>query len=269
MRGGLSLLPTGQAGRKYVMDQGKFSTKSLWIWAAIAGLTVGITLFWFWDVLPFGGWLATLLQVLGQTETLTHIVNWLGWAGPLGLILINAAQIVIAPLPNYAIFVVAGLLYGPFWGGVYGIAGMLLGGVCAMLLTRRFGRPLAERMVGAERLERWNRMQATQSIVSWSILFLAPVGDIPYFLAGLAQIGVGRVVAIAAITRGPTIFLIAAASSGTTGMNWTQLVLIILALVIIFGLLAWYQEQILGWLDRNVLPRFFPSARPSLPDKME
>jgi len=264
-----SLSPIGQAGRRHVTDREKFSIRFLWVWATIACLAILVTLFWFWDVLSLGGWLATLLQMLGQAETLTRIVNWLGWAGPLGLILINAAQIVIAPLPNYAIFVVAGLLYGPFWGGVYGIAGMLLGGVCAMLLTRHFGRPLAERMVGAERLERWDRMQATQSIVSWSILFLAPVGDIPYFLAGLAQVSVRKVVAISAITRGPTIFLIAAASSGATGMSWTELALTILALVVIFGLLARYQQQVLGWFDRHVQPRFFPSARPSLSDKVE
>lgn len=246
-----------------------FFAKYIWVWAAIACLATAASLFWFWDVLPFGGWLATLLQALGQAETLTRIVNWLGWAGPLGLILINAAQIVIAPLPNYAIFVVAGLLYGPFWGGVYGIAGMLLGGVCAMLLTRRFGRPLAERMVGAERLERWNRMQATQSIVSWSILFLAPVGDIPYFLAGLAQVSVGKVVAISAITRGPTIFLIAVASSGATEMTWSQLVLVILGLVIVFGLLAFYQDRVLAWFDRHVQPRFFSPVRHTLPDEVE
>lgn len=249
--------------------QNNLSTKFLWVWATIACLAIAVSLFWFWNVLPFGGWLDTLLHVLGQAETLTRIVNWLGWAGPLGLILINAAQIVIAPLPNYAIFVVAGLLYGPFWGGVYGIAGMLLGGVCAMLLTRRFGRPLAERMVGAARLDRWNQMQATQSIVSWSILFLAPVGDIPFFLAGLAQVSVGKIVAISAITRGPTIFLIAVASSGATEMTWTQLVLVILGLVIVFGLLAFYQDQVLDWFDRHVQPRFSPSARSSQPEKVE
>jgi uncharacterized membrane protein YdjX (TVP38/TMEM64 family) len=269
MREGPSLSPTGQAGRRHVTSQDKSSTGFLWVWAAIACLAIAATLFWFWDMLPFGGWLETLFQALGQAETFTRIVNRLGWAGPLGLILINAAQIVIAPLPNYAIFVVAGLLYGPFWGGVYGIAGMVLGGVCAMLLTRRFGRPLAERMVGAARLDRWNQMQATQSVVSWSILFLAPVGDIPYFLAGLAQVSVGKIVAISAITRGPSIFLIAAASSGATGMTWTQLVLAIVAMVVVFGLLGIYQQQVLGWFDRHVQSRFFPSARPSLPDEVE
>jgi len=242
-----------------VTDRMRTLIGSPWFWSASVVLIVGSGLLWFAGDLLLH-WMENFFLLIGETETLTRIVDWLGWAGPLGLIAINAAQIVIAPLPNYAVFVVAGLLYGPVWGGIYGVAGMVLGGVCAMLLTRRFGRPLAERMVGAERLDRWSTMHATQSILSWSILFLAPVGDLPYFLAGLSRMGVGKVVAISAITRGPSIFLIATASSGATNMTWTQLVLIILALVVIFGLLAIYQKQVLAWVDRYIAPRFAPLA---------
>lgn len=235
---------------------------SPWFWGGLVFLCIGGVLPWLWDG-SFLLWVENVVRLIEQTETLTQIVDRLGWAGPLGLIAINALQIIVAPLPNYAIFVVSGLLYGPIWGGIYGVAGMVLGGVCAMLLTRRFGRPLAQRMVGAERLDHWVTMQATQSILSWSILFLAPVGDLPYFLAGLSRISVAKVVIISAITRGPTIFLIAAASSGATNMTWTQLVLIILVLVVIFGLLARYQKPVLAWFDQHVQPRFLPAARPS------
>ncbi|MGB5051201.1 MAG: VTT domain-containing protein, partial [Caldilineaceae bacterium] len=169
-------------------DRSRQLTRFPWAWIVLGVLAASGLLYWFWDTLPLGGWLTALFQVLAQPETLTRLVSWLGWAGPLALIVINALQIIIAPLPNYAVFVVAGLLYGPFWGGVYGLAGMLLGGVAAMLLTRRFGRPLAARLVGEDRLERWDQMQATQNVISWSILFLAPVGDVPFFLAGLAHV---------------------------------------------------------------------------------
>jgi len=242
-----------------VTDRMRTLIGSPWFWGASVLLIGSGGLFWYsGDVLLH--WIESFFLLIGETETLTRMVDWLGWAGPLGLIVINALQIVIAPLPNYAVFVVAGLLYGPIWGGIYGMTGMVLGGVCAMLLTRRFGRPLAERMVGGERLDRWNTMHATQSILSWSILFLAPVGDLPYFLAGLSRMGIGKVVAISAITRGPSIFLIATAASGATNMTWTQLVLIILALVVIFGLLAFYQKQVLAWIDRHIAPRFAPLA---------
>ncbi len=231
-----------------------------WFWVGVILLAVGSLALWFWaDTIRLA--LENLAQMFSQTEALMAFVDRLGWAGPLALITINALQIIVAPLPNYAIFVVAGLLYGPIWGGIYGLAGMLLGGVGAMLLTRRFGRPLAERMVGGERLDRWDGMQATQSILSWSILFLAPVGDLPFFLAGLAHVGVAKIAAISAITRGPTIFLIATASSGVTGMTWSQLVLVILALVVIFGLLAYHQQSVLDWFDQHVQPRFLQGDR--------
>jgi len=234
--------------------------KSFWLWAGLALLAVAGVAYWQWGA-RLGQWSDALLTLFGQDQALTHFVELLGWAGPPALIAINALQIVIAPLPNYAIFVVAGFLYGPLWGGIYGTAGMLLGGVCAMLLTRRYGRPLAERLVGGERLDRWENMQATQSLLAWSILFLAPVGDIPYFLAGLSRLSVVKVVLISAITRGPTIFLIAGASSGATGMTTTQLVWTIGGLVLIFGLLARYQQPVLAWFDRHIHPRFSSSGQ--------
>lgn len=239
---------------------------SVWVWAVLVLLALGCLALWLWGS-ALWLWTGNLFSLFGQDKALARFVDLFGWAGPLALIAINALQIVIAPLPNYAIFVVAGFLYGPVWGGLYGTAGMLLGGVCAMLLTRRFGRPLAARLVGGERLDRWDKMQATQSVLAWSILFLAPVGDIPYFLAGLSRLGVVKVVVISAITRGPTIFLIAGASSGATGMTRTQLVLTILGLVVIFGLLARYQQPVLAWFDRRVHPRFSSSDRQDTVDQ--
>lgn len=247
-------------------ERKRLTIESRWVWGGLLLLTVGAVYLVVQEYTLLKGWADALFVWLGQADSLTRTVRSLGWAAPLGLIAINALQIVIAPLPNYAIFVVAGLLFGPVWGGIYGLAGMLLGGVTAMLLTRRFGRPLAVRMVGAERLDRWDSMQATQSVISWTILFLAPVGDIPYFLAGLSHIGVAKVVAISAITRGPTIFLIATASSGATGMTWTQLVLVIVALVVIFGLLARYQQQVLAWVDRRLPRRMESILHPGSPD---
>ena len=35
--------------------------------------------------------------------------------------MLNAVQIVIAPIPGYVLQVAAGFLFGPFWGGVWGI----------------------------------------------------------------------------------------------------------------------------------------------------
>ncbi|MCB0117081.1 MAG: hypothetical protein KDD84_23435, partial [Caldilineaceae bacterium] len=84
---------------------------------------------------------------------------------------------------------------------------------------------------------------------------LAPVGDIPYFLAGLSQVGVLRILVLTLVTRAPTIFLVAGAASGSTGLSWRELVLMIGVLVIIFGLLWRYQDRIVTWFELRVHAR--------------
>lgn len=227
-----------------------------WFLAA-AGIFAGAALIAaYWLVPHLWPWLSPWLErgfvLVTDEAALEEFVGWLGWFGPLALVGLNALQIVVAPIPAYAIFAAAGFLYGGLWGGIYGMIGTLIGAAAAMLLTRRFGRPLAARMVGADRLERWSSMTVSQSMVTWSLLLLAPVGDLPFFLAGLSKVGVARILVLTTITRVPTIFLIAATTSGATGMAWWQLALIILAMLVFFGLVLRQQDAILNWVNRRI-----------------
>jgi uncharacterized membrane protein YdjX (TVP38/TMEM64 family) len=224
---------------------------------AVAGIFLGVGLVGAYWVVPqvwpqIWPWLERGVVLVTDEAALEEFVRWLDWLGPLVLIGMNALQIIVAPIPAYAIFAAAGFLYGGLWGGIYGMIGTLLGAAAAMLLTRRFGRPLAARMVGGDRLERWSSMTVSQSMVTWSLLLLAPVGDLPFFLAGLSKVGVARILVLTTITRVPTIFLISATASGATGMAWWQLVLIILAMLIFFGLVLRQQDAILNWVNRRI-----------------
>lgn len=72
----------------------------------------------------------------------------LGWWGPVALIGLNVAQILVAPIPGYVVQAAAGYLYGPLWGGIYGAIGLMVGAMLAMFLARTLGQPLVERMIG-------------------------------------------------------------------------------------------------------------------------
>ncbi len=222
----------------------------------------GLWLVWAVVIIGLLWWLRAPLTQIGQAivsfarseEAIESFVIWLGWFGPPVLILLNALQIVIAPVPAYALFGAAGFLYGPIWGGIYGTLGTLLGASAAMLLTRRFGRPWAARMVGEARLTRWNQMTDRRGWLVWGLLLLAPVGDIPYFLAGLSQVKWLQILVLTIITRVPTIFLVAAAGSGTTSVGWEELAVLLVCLVVIFGILWRYQSVILAWFDERMNP---------------
>ena len=136
---------------------------------------------------------STFWAVVSDEQALEAFIASLGWIGPLALVAINVAQIVVAPIPGYVMQAAAGYLYGPFWGGVWGALGLLIGSMLAMALARIFGRPLVLRLVSAERLARWERVTHSDSTVIWFMILLAPTGDLPYFMAGLAQVSFTKI----------------------------------------------------------------------------
>lgn len=209
---------------------------SIWLVATIA--LAG----WLWRAWPD-------IQVLIQDEAaLEAYVVQLGWWGPPVLVGINVLQIVVAPIPGYAVYIVGGFLYGTLWGGILGTIGLVLGGGTAMLLARRFGRPLVVRVVGVQTLARWEEVVHSDSMVMWGLLMLSPIGDSPYYLAGLSRVGLGRILLLAVMMRGPQAFIIAALGRGAFNLTWWQigLLTLLLALPILlflrFG--AWFTRRI-------------------------
>lgn len=159
--------------------------------------------------------LRRLWHVLGDEQAVERFVVGLGLFGPLALIAFNAAQIVIAPIPGYVVQMAAGYLYGPLWGGVYAAIGQLAGAMLAMWLARTFGRPLVTRLIGRERLDRWETVTHSDSVTVWGLLLLGPVGDVPFALAGLARVGFATIFLLTLLIRVPSGFLSTAIGSGT------------------------------------------------------
>lgn len=191
-------------------------------------------------------------QLLQDEQALEAWVVELGWLGPVALVALNAIQIVVAPIPGYVVQAAAGFLFGPIWGGLWGSTGLLLGATVAFWLARFYGRPLVARLIGEERLARWEHVTHSSSTLVWIILLLGPVGDIPYFLAGLARVSFVKIFVITLAIRVPSTFVVAAAGAGVMLLTWWQIALVIAALSALVLVFFRYQEQILRWSDRHI-----------------
>ena len=115
-----------------------------------------------------------VLALLGDEAQIEAWLAQLGPWGPLGIIALNALQVVVAFIPGYVMQVAAGFFFGFPLGAVYGIVGMALGGIIAIGLARWLGRPLVVRMVGETRLDRWEHVAHLDSLPIWFISCLAP-----------------------------------------------------------------------------------------------
>lgn len=155
----------------------------------------------------------TLRPILVSTAVAREQFRSLGIWGPLAFVLLNALQVVVAPLPGYPLYAAAGYVFGPWAGGFYATLGMALGGWAAAILGRAFGRPLVARLVGEENLRRWEHTVRADSLWSWALVMVAPTGDIPFHLAGLSSLPLWKVVVLGVCIRGPAVFLLAAAGA--------------------------------------------------------
>lgn len=209
-------------------------------------------------ILGIGAWrVGPRLWSLFQDEVaLEAFVAQLGVWGPLALIALNALQIVVAPLPGYVMQAAAGYLFGPIWGGVFGALGVLIGSMAAMALARLFGRPLVERLVGAERLNRWEHMTFSTSTAVWFAILLAPTGDLPYFMAGLSQVSFTKIFLLTLTIRAPSTMVVAAAGAGVWWLSGWQLAALLLALGLLTVLFLRHQERLQTLIDRRVQRRF-------------
>lgn len=128
---------------------------------------------------------ATLLRTAGDVRT------WLMGFGPLApvvYVLFYAAQILVAPLPGNFLAVLAGYLFGFWWGLLLSLVGLTIGAFLAVLISRRFGRPLLERFFNHAELVRWERKLRLRSPLVWYVFFLFPVPDLVMYVAGLGTL---------------------------------------------------------------------------------
>lgn len=216
-----------------------------------------------------------VFDFLSNEQLLQAWLDRLGPLGPLGVIILNAAQVVVAFIPGYAMSLAAGFLYGFPVGALYGATGMIIGGLVAMLLARAFGRPLVVRMVGEKRMLRWEEVAHLDSLPIWFILMLGPFGDVPYYIAGLTTIAIWKIIAIALALRTPSILVTAAIGAGL--VDWHSPWVIGGAVLLMGAAVAAmrYQAQIETFIDQRVLPQAVrlstrpEEARPSVDAPLE
>jgi uncharacterized membrane protein YdjX (TVP38/TMEM64 family) len=204
-----------------------------------------------------------LMALLADLPRLRSWLRDLGPWGPAALISLNAAQIVLAPVPGQLVQAVAGYLFGLWPGAIYGALGMAIGGTLSMSLGRLYGRPLVERLLGRERLTRWEEVAHTDSPLVWAVLMLPLFGDIPYLIAGLTRAPILKVLGITLLIRGPSVILYAAMGAGTIGGSRYLVGALMVGLVLVGILALLYGPRVQAWSEERLLRRLPASHNPS------
>lgn len=92
----------------------------------------------------------------------------------LGFILVQAAQVVVAPVPGEVTGLLGGFLYGPLLGVILSTIGLTIGSYIAFALARMFGRPLVDKLVDKRVMRRFDYLLHHKGAFLVFMLFLIP-----------------------------------------------------------------------------------------------
>lgn len=98
-----------------------------------------------WAAIVLGLIYAAII-LIGSDDIAAHVAA-LGVWGPLLLICAKISTLVFAPLGGSPLYIIAGVLFGPFYGFVYVFIGDMVGAALCFYISRRFGRPVVARFV--------------------------------------------------------------------------------------------------------------------------
>lgn len=205
-----------------------------WAIAGGAGLVAILALAWSL------GWLDRLPQH-------DQLVQWMrrdGIAGPLICIGIQFLQVVVFAIPGEITQFAAGYVFGAGWGFFYSIIGILLGAAFDFGFAKAVGRPMVERMIGTEKLARIDEsLQSRKGHVAIFVLFLLPgtPKDAMSYAAGLSPLGLGRFLALSVPARAPALMASTLFGSQAYDRNFTAMLWIGLAVVLVLASTAYYQ----------------------------
>lgn len=167
-------------------------------------------------------WGDDLYRLLADQEAVRAWVAGFGPWGPVVAILLHTLQVLLAPIPGQTVGLVAGYLYGVGLGTLYSLIGVMLGSALAMGLARWFGRPLVARLVGAERLSKWDRIARKRGPVFFFLAFLLPFlpDDLLCFLIGLSPLPIPYMLLLAAVGRLPGLWVASWVGANAATLPW-------------------------------------------------
>jgi len=223
-------------------------TRRRWFIAGAVALAV--------TLLVLGIWLlsAPLAAVYREPEALRGALRRYGAWAPLAFIALQAAQVVVAPIPGHVLAVAAGTLFGPWRGALYSALGVGGGSGLVLVLSRRLGRPWMQRILPANAQARVDGWAARHGPIFFFLLFMMPFmpDDLACFAVGLSPLPILPMLGLIVLARLPGHIAMAWLGSSAHRLTWVGWVAILAPAAILLLLYARRRRAIEAWLLRRL-----------------
>ena len=226
----------------------------LWICLGVAALLlVTASLYFSFSTHPVIVKYRALAQFYSSKKEVAAFVSRFGPYAPLAFIVIQALQVVLAPVPGEATGILGGYLFGTGLGFLYSTIGLTLGSVLAFGLGRWLGLPIVRRVVSEEVYHKFDFISRAGGELVTLVCFLIPGFPKDYlsFLLGVSPLQFGMFLVISFFGRIPGTWLLSIQGAKVRNAQYTEFVIYLLVAAAAAVLAYIYREAIFRWMRRR------------------
>ncbi|ESS09945.1 MAG: hypothetical protein A07HN63_00381 [uncultured archaeon A07HN63] len=183
-------------------------------------------------------------------------IEGFGVLAPLVFVFLQAAQVVVAPIPGQVVALVAGYLFGPVYGTIYSLAGVLIGSAIAFSLAKRYGRSFVERVIDDAIIDRFDAFVDSVGIPGLFAFVVIPglPDDAICFLSGLTKWRLRTFMTVISVARLPAYVITVYAGGQFAGGRFVSGIALV-AFVILFSAVGYYKQEAVRDIVARLEPR--------------
>ena len=191
-----------------------------------------------------------------DAEALRVWLRQFGVLAPLVFILLQALQVIVAPIPGQVVALVAGYLFGPVAGTVYSLTGVLIGSAIAFSLAKRFGRSFVEDVLHEDVVARFDDFVDTVGVPGLFAFVVIPglPDDAICFLSGLTKWRLPTFIAVISVGRLPA-YVITVYAGGQLAGGRFRSALALIGIVVLASVVGYYKQEAVRDLVARLEPR--------------
>jgi uncharacterized membrane protein YdjX (TVP38/TMEM64 family) len=194
-----------------------------------------------------GIWL--MREYLADPDLVRERIGEHYFLGALALVLISAAQVVVALVPGEVVEIAAGYVFGSWIGSFLCLVGIVLGSSTTILLVRRFGARFVYAFYPKEKIDALPIINdpAKRNLLTF-ILFVIPgtPKDLFTYAIGLTDMSIPLYIALTTVARFPSVILSTVSGNAVGDENYTKAILFVVITAAVSGI---------GLLIYNVLSK--------------
>lgn len=237
-------------------SDGPRSINRIAIWACLGifgTLCIAAGLFLWFSSNPIVAEYRALARFYSSKRAVGEFLKSFGPWAPVAFIVVQALQVVLAPIPGEATGILGGYLFGTWLGFLYSTVGLTLGSVTAFLLARWLGLPVVRRVVSKEVYHKFDFISRAGGELVTLVCFLIPGFPKDYlcFLLGVSPLQFGMFFMISTFGRMPGTWLLSVQGAKMRDAQYVEFVIYLLVAAFAAVMAYIYRDKIYRWMHRR------------------